>query len=136
MRYVITGGDNGYCCKCGGLCDRALLEIDDEHKTYRGINGCDICLGKWCWRILPVGNGWFLKKYAKFKGEEVESWGGNIIKLVYIDDNGDELASEKVVVKNNKWGKDGEFKTWRNGKIVWDKIQQYKFLGWGELEKK
>lgn len=136
MRYVITGGDNGYCARCGGLCDRVILEIDDDNKTIKGINNNDgLCLGKWCWRVMPIGDGWFLKRYEKTSSGEFESWGGNKYYLVYVDDQGNETEKRKVTVKNNKWGKDGEFKEWRNGKIVWDKIQNYKFIGWGEITK-
>ena len=29
IRYIITGGDNGYCGKCGGLGDRMLLKVKE-----------------------------------------------------------------------------------------------------------
>lgn len=131
MRFVITGGDNCYCGRCGGACDRVLLEIDDEKKTYKGV--AELCLGKWCWRELPIGNGWVLKRFEKCGEGEFESWGGNLHRLVHIDKDGRETDRRKVVVKNNKWGKDCEFKTYRNGKMVWDKIQNYKCLGCGEI---
>lgn len=132
-RYVLTGGDNGYCCQCGGLCDRCVLEIDDDKKTFRGVGTTDgVCLGKWCWRSIPFGGGWFLKRYEKMECGEFESYGGNRYYLVYIDEQGNEKERRKVVVKGQKWGKDGEFKTWRGGKMVWDKIQNYKFEGWGK----
>lgn len=140
-RYCLTGGDNCCCGRCGGLCDRSILEIDDDEKTIKGIDGWEICLGKWCWHSIPLGDGWFLKRYGKRKvygglaTDEVETYGGNKLYLVYIDEQGNETERRKVVVKGQKWGKDGEFKTWRNGKIVWDKIQSYKFIGWGKVAK-
>ena len=141
-RYYLTGGDNGYCCRCGGLADRSILEIDDDERTIRGIEEMSgICLGKYCWHSIPLGEGWFLKRYEKMKvygglaTDEIETYGGNRLYLVYIDEQGNETERRKVVVKGQKWGKDGEFKTWRNGKIVWDKIQNYKFVGWGKVAK-
>lgn len=135
-RYYLTGGDNGYCCRCGGLCDRSILEIDDDERTIRGIEEMSgICLGKYCWHSIPLGEGWFLKRYEKMASGEFETYGGNKLYLVYIDEQGNETERRKVIVKGQKWGKDGEFKTWRNGKIVWDKIQNYKFVGWGKVAK-
>lgn len=46
-RYVITGGDNGYCARCGGLGDRMLLRIDDKAKTYKAYYFAPSCLGKY-----------------------------------------------------------------------------------------
>lgn len=136
MRYIITGGDNGYCCRCGGLCDRVILEIDDKKKTYKVLDeGNGVCLGKWCWHSLPIGNGWFLKRYEKCCGKEFETYGGKLYRLVYIDENGNETERRKVAIKNQKWGKDGEFSEWKNGKIVWDKIQNYKYDGIGDITK-
>lgn len=138
-RYVMTGGDNGYCCQCGGLCDRVILAIDDEKKTYSGIDGGNgFCLGKYCWRATPCGD-FLLKRYKKVKvyggvaTDEIECYGGDRLYLVKLDADGNEIEKHKVVVKGQKWGKDGEYKTWRGGKIVWDKVQNYKFLGWGKV---
>ena len=136
MRYIITGGDNGYCCRCGGLCDRVILEVDDDKKTYKVVDeGEGVCLGRWCWHARPCGGGWFLKRYSTFNGAEFECYGGQKYYLVHVDENGNETEKRKVIVKNQKWGKDGEFKLWRNGKIVWDKIQSYKYEGIGEITK-
>lgn len=121
-RYCLTGGDNGYCCRCGGLCDRSILEIDDDERTIRGIEADGICLGKWCWHSIPVGEGWFLKRYEKCSAGEFETYGGNKLYLVYIDEQGNETERRKVVVKGQKWGKDDEvmysYNYQKRGKVV------------------
>ena len=123
-RYVITGGDNGYCCRCGGLCDRALLKINDEDKTYQAYYFFDGCLGKWCWLEQKFSDGMTLVRGKKWQGDFAKMWGGNIYKMWRIE-NGEVLEEYPVVVKNNKYGKDGEFG---------DRLDHYKFVGYIESE--
>lgn len=123
MRYCITGGDNGYCARCGGLCDRYLLEIDDKKKTYRGIEGADICLGKWCWQTLCLGD-WQLVRGENNYGDFYKMYGGKVYRLQRVGADGTILETRKVSVKNNKYGKDGEFG---------DRLDHYKFEGWGKV---
>ena len=96
-----------------------------------------VLAGKWCWRELPLANGWYLMRFYKgggrFEGGEVEGWGGNLYRLIKRNKDGVCIDRKNVAVKHNKWGKDCEFKEWRNGKMVWDKIQNYKCLGCGEI---
>lgn len=93
-KIIIDGGDNGYCCRCGGLCDRCILEEDTDAKTLKYIDGKGICLGKHClrWHICEDGT------------ELRRDWNGKVRAYR----NGEELP---CVVRNNKWGKDGEFGT-------------------------
>ena len=80
-RYVITGGDNGYCAKCGGLGDRSLLRIDDEHKTYKQYYFFEGCLGKFCWLEQKFADGMTLVRGKKWQGDFAKMWGGNIYKM-------------------------------------------------------
>lgn len=91
-KIIITGGDNGFCCRCGGLCDRAVMEADTEHRELKYIDTQGVCLGKYCWRRYMCEDG----------TELVRDWNGKI----HAYRNGVELP---CVVKHNKWGKDGEF---------------------------
>lgn len=121
-RFVITGGDNGYCVKCGGLCDRALLKIDDEAKTYKIYYFFNGCLGKWCWHEQRFCDGWMLVRGRKWQGEFTKMWTGNMFRMWRMD--GDNVVEEvPVTVKGNKYGKDGEFG---------DKLDHYKFDGYIE----
>lgn len=94
-KIYITGGDNCYCCECGGLCDRTVMEIDTERKTLKYIDGRGLCLGKHCWRHYTCEDGTELER--EYTGK------------VRAYRNGVEIP---CVVKNNKWGKDGEFGNW------------------------
>lgn len=121
-RFVITGGDNGYCAKCGGLADRALLRIDDEAKTYKIYYFFNGCLGKWCWHEQRFCDGWMLVRGRKWQGEFTKMWAGNMFRMWRMD--GDNVVEEvPVTVKGNKYGKDGEFG---------DKLDHYKFDGYIE----
>lgn len=126
MRYIITGGDNGYCGRCGGLCDRALLQVDDERQTYKAYYFFEGCLGKWCWLEQKFDDGLTLVRGKKWQGDFTKMWGGNIYKMWRIKD-GQVLEEYPVIVKNNKYGKDGEFG---------DKLDHYKFEGYIEPEEK
>lgn len=94
-KIYITGGDNCYCCECGGLCDRVVMEIDTERKTLKYIDGHGLCLGKYCWRHFVCEDGTELERDYTGKVRAYR--------------NGVELP---CVVKNSKWGKDGEFGSW------------------------
>ncbi len=104
LKFYITGGDNCYCPRCGGLCDRYVLCVDTEAKTLECVSN-GFCLGKRCgdWHCLTGSlEGWSLhREFAVSKaGHSVERW-------MVVDKDGQEVA--KAVVKGNKWGKDGEF---------------------------
>ena len=126
MRYIITGGDNGYCGRCGGLGDRALLQVDDKKHTYKAYYFFEGCLGKWCWLEQKFDDGLTLVRGKKWQGDFTKMWGGNIYKMWRIKD-GQVVEEYPVVVKNNKYGKDGEFG---------DKLDHYKFEGYIEPEEK
>lgn len=126
MRYIITGGDNGYCSRCGGLGDRALLQVDDEKQTYKAYYFFKGCLGKWCWLEQKFDDGLTLVRGKKWQGDFTKMWGGNIYKMWRIED-GKVVEEYPVIVKNNKYGKDGEFG---------DKLDHYKFEGYIEPEEK
>lgn len=111
-KIIIDGGDNCYCCRCGGVADRSVLEEDTVAKTLRYIDGRGICLGKYCWHDYTCDDGTELKKL----------WTGR--PRAYRD--GVELP---CVVRNNKWGKDGEYGTrgtsicasteeWKSGRVA------------------
>ena len=123
-RYVITGGDNGYCAKCGGLGDRSLLRIDDKNKTYKQYYFFEGCLGKWCWLEQKFSDGMTLVRGKKWQGEFTKMWAGNIYKMWRIE-NGKVVEEYSVAVKGNKYGKDGEFG---------DKLDTYKYEGFIEPE--
>lgn len=125
-RYIITGGDNGYCGKCGGLGDRILLRVDDTNKTYKAYYFAPSCLGKWCWLEQKLADGMTLVRGNKWQGEFTKMWGGNTYKMWRIKD-GQVVEEYPVIVKNNKYGKDGEFG---------DKLDHYKFEGYIEPEEK
>lgn len=121
-RYVITGGDNGYCCRCGGLCDRALLRIDDEAKTYKQYYFFEGCLGKHCWRTQELYGGAVLTRGVLVDGHKIVY---NFLqpsknKIYIVQTNGTELEYIPVVVKGNKYGKDGELD---------DKLDTYTYEG-------
>ena len=61
-KIIIDGGDNGYCCRCGGLGDRGVLEEDAVAKTLKYIDGHGLCLGKYCWHNYTCADGTELKK--------------------------------------------------------------------------
>lgn len=116
IKIVITGGDNCYCCECGGVCDRLIMEEDTTAKTLRYIDGKGVCLGKYCWCGHECDDGTELTKWR----DGVRAWrgGANIA--------GNEV---KCVVRNNKWGKDGEYGTrgtsicasteeWKSGRVA------------------
>ena len=107
MRKVyITGGDNCYCCECGGVCDRLAILVDTEKKTLEYLPCPEMCRGKWCWfrqgyRHYMRGNRW--------AGWYIERRGSDRHPLYIFTDGATELP---VVVKKNKWGKDGEYGNW------------------------
>jgi hypothetical protein len=128
-RYVITGGDNGYCAKCGGLCDRSLLRIDDKNKTYKQYYFFEGCLGKYCWRQQELYGGAMLVRGMLIDGHKI-SWNmsnNSKNKVWLVQTNGTELEYIPVVVKGNKYGKDGEFG---------DKLDTYKYEGFVEPEER
>lgn len=92
-KIIITGGDNCYCCDCGGRCDRLVMEEDSEKKTLKYIDYKELCLGRYCWCTHFCNDGTYLKQ-----------WHGKV--TAFRED--EELP---CVVRNNKWGKDGEFGT-------------------------
>ena len=92
-KIIITGGDNSYCCYCGGVGDRAVMEEDTDAKTLKYIHGGELCLGKYCWREMTLEDGTELRR----------DWGTGKVRAYR---NGVELP---CVVRNQKWGKDGEF---------------------------
>lgn len=98
-KIVITGGDNGYCCRCGGLCDRVVMEEDTDAKTLKYIDGRGLCLGCYCWRAYTCEDGTELVRELRYTRSGVRA-------KVRAYRNGEELP---CVVRNNKWGKDGEF---------------------------
>lgn len=120
MRYILTGGDNGYCAKCGGLCDRALLEVNDQEKTYRYIDGYGVCLGKHCWhgffeQHYVYGNGYQLSRTINGQGTGYGNY-----KVILPDG-----TEHPLTIKHNKYGKDGEFP---------DKLSTYKYIGIVKME--
>lgn len=94
IKIIIDGGDNGYCCNCGGLCDRHVLEEDTSAKTLKYIDGKGMCLGKHCMFAHVCDDGTELR----------HDWNGKL----HAYRNGEELP---CVVRGNKWGKDCEFGT-------------------------
>jgi len=70
-KIYITGGDNCYCCECGGLCDRTVMEIDTERKTLKYIDGRGLCLGKYCWRHYTCEDGTELVRDIQEKSERI-----------------------------------------------------------------
>lgn len=121
-RFVITGGDNGYCGSCGGLGDRMLLKVDDRKKEYKAYYFFRGCLGKWCWREQEFMDGLTLVRGKKWQGDFTKMWGGNIYKMWEIK-NGEVIKEYPVTVKGKKYGKDGEFG---------DRLDGYKFAGYIE----
>lgn len=99
-KIVITGGDNGYCCACGGLCDRVVMEEDTKAKTLKYIDGHGLCLGRYCWGAYRCDDGTELTKWRA----KVRAWRG---------DGGANIEGNEIecVVRGNKWGKDGEYGT-------------------------
>lgn len=122
IRYIITGGDNGYCGKCGGLGDRMLLKVNDTKKTYQAYYFFEGCLGGWCWVEQHFDDGMTLVRGKKWQGDFTKMWRGNIYKMWRIE-NGEVMEEYPVVVKGNKYGKDGEFG---------DRLDNYKFVGYIE----
>lgn len=112
IKIVITGGDNCYCCECGGICDRLVMEEDTTAKTLRYIDGKGVCMGKYCWCAHECDDGTELRR----------DWNGK----THAYRNGEELP---CVVRNNKWGKDGDYRTrgtsictsteeWKSGRVA------------------
>lgn len=124
-RYIYTGGDNGYCARCGGLGDRVLLRVDDKAKTYQAYYFAPSCLGKHCWRTQELYGGAVITRGVLVDNNKiVYNWLQPSKNKIYIvQTNGVELEYIKVQVKNNKYGKDGEFR---------DKLDSYKFMGYIE----
>lgn len=100
-KIVIDGGDNGYCCACGGLGDRCILEEDTSAKTLKYIDGRGVCLGARCWHDIECADG------TRIVGERSYTRHGLRLKL-HAERNGEVLP---CAVRNNKWGKDGEYGT-------------------------
>lgn len=128
IRYIITGGDNGYCARCGGLGDRVLLRVDDEDRSYKMFYRAPSCLGKHCWREQELYGGRAIVRGKLVKDEQGErivyQWLDPSKNKIYIvQTNGTELEYIPVVVKNNKYGKDGEFG---------DKLDAYTYKGYVE----
>lgn len=124
IRYIMTGGDNGYCAKCGGLGDRVLLRVDDEHKSYKMFYRAPSCLGKNCWREEELYGGRVIARGILKDGKLVYCWIEPQKNKIYIvQTNGTELEYIPVTVKNNKYGKDGEFG---------DKLDHYTYEGYIE----
>lgn len=125
-KIVIDGGDNCYCCACGGLCDRCVLEEDTTAKTLKYIDGKGLCLGKYCFWVHICEDGTELRR----------DWNGKV--HAYRD--GEELP---CVVRNNKWGKDGEFgtrgtsygATREEGRVVLRDYETETPTGWALLTK-
>lgn len=92
-KIIITGGDNGYCCYCGGVCDRVVMEEDTDAKTLKYIDTEGLCLGKFCWHETTLKDGTELRR----------DWGTGKVRAYR---NGVEIP---CVVRNQKWGKDGEY---------------------------
>ena len=123
FRYVFTGGDNGFCARCGGYGDRALLVIDDENKTYRAFYRAPSCLGEHCWRKEELYGGRVIARgVLSADGNKLTydflSPKKNKIYIVSVD--GEKMHFDKVTVKHNKYGKDGEFG---------DKLDNYTYEG-------
>lgn len=115
IRYVLSGGDNSQCLTCGGIGDRFLLRVDDNNKTYKVV-AWDLCIGKYCWRRIELDGGGVLARGELVDGKLLEYKSKH--KLWVIQTNGDELEYYRVTIKNNKYGKDGEFR---------DKLDTYKW---------
>ena len=98
-KIIITGGDNGYCGRCGGLCDRLVMECDTDKKTLRYIDGAGLCLGKFCWHEHICSDG------TKLVRDDVWRARGGVRVRVRAYRDGVEIP---CVVKNRKWGKDGD----------------------------
>lgn len=105
-KIIITGGDNCYCCRCGGVADRCVMEEDIVAKTLRYIDGHGLCLGKYCWHSYTCDDGTELKKL----------WSAR--PSAYRD------VELPCAVRNNKWGKDGEYGT--RGSSFWATSDEWK----------
>lgn len=103
-KIIITGGDNCYCCHCGGVADRLVMELDTDAKTLRYIDMSGFCLGKYCWRTGVLADGTEL-----FKGYD------NKVRAFR---NGEEIP---VSVRHSKWGKDGEYGSY--GSSFWTDLK-------------
>lgn len=122
-RYIMTGGDNGYCCECGGLCDRVILEVDDKAKAYKVLDcGEGFCLGKYCWIEKKLNNGMHIvhgyamenekgKRFLPVLGRRGKRKSLRLMTeeeyMAWREDPAD--TGIKVTIKGNKYGKDGEF---------------------------
>lgn len=114
MRYILTGGDNGYCARCGGLGDRSLIVVDDARKAYRYFYRAPSCLGQHCWRKQELCGGRVIARGVLVNDERGERLVYNFLepkknKIYIVSVDGERMHFEPVVVKHNKYGKDGEF---------------------------
>lgn len=130
MRYILTGGDNGYCARCGGLGDRALLVVDDKKREYRAFYRAPSCLGRHCWRERELYGGRVIARGVLVNDERGERLVYNFLnpqknKIYIVSVDGERMCFDPVVVKHNKYGKDGEFG---------DKLDHYKYMGTVEPE--
>lgn len=100
-KIYITGGDNCYCGACGGVCDRLVMLVDKGTKTlrYLPIVGGETCLGKYCTHDIQLKDEWSDWVITRV------TFGGNKWQAINRV-TGDIIP---VVVKNQKWGKDGEY---------------------------
>lgn len=100
--------------------------MNDEAKTYKVFYRAPSCLGKYCWRQEDLYGGRVIARGMLVNGKLSYNLSKPSKNKIYIvETNGEELVFTKVIVKNNKYGKDGEFG---------DKLDNYKFLGTVEPE--
>lgn len=102
-KIYITGGDNCYCGECGGLCDRHIMLVDTVEKTieYLPMVFGETCLGQFCTSRILLADEW-----ADWVIERI-TFGGK----KWIAKNTQTGETMPVIVKNSKWGKDGEYGT-------------------------
>lgn len=111
VKIIITGGDNCFCCACGGVCDRLVMEEDTKAKTLKYIDGRGLCLGQYCTRCYTCEDGTELRR----DGSKWRAYR-----------NGEELP---CAVRGSKWGKDCEYRgrgvatcasteEWKSGRVA------------------
>ena len=128
-KIIIDGGDNCYCCACGGLCDRAILEEDCAERTLKYIDSRGVCLGKHCRKFYRCDDGTELERDCSGKWD---AWR-----------DGQHL---NVVVRGAKWGKDCEYGTrgvalyatkeeWESGRVALRDCETKEPTGWTLITK-
>lgn len=114
IKFIITGGDNGYCGYSNSIADRELMVVNTAKKTLQYVSFPSICLCQKCFypKCSNSGKyaGFYLFRYRKSaRGGTYtytfESTSGKLCDLHDPEHN----TIYPVEVKGNKWGKDGEY---------------------------